>query len=713
MTSGTKPTHTWSATNTSGATPCTASESAGSGFSGTKAASGSVTVTPPTNTSSTPAVTTYTLSCTNPGGTTTQIINLTVYKIGASAPPAIALSLSGNTVVTGSQPTLTWSATGSPTSCTATESAGSGFSGTLAASGSVTVTPPTNTSSTPVNISYTLTCTNSAGTSTQTIDVTVYQTSAPSAVALSLSPSAVTSGSTPTLTWGATNSPTSCSATESAGSGFSGTVAASGSVTVTPPTNTSSTPAVTTYTLTCTNSAGTTTQTIDLTVFKNLVPPTITLSLSPSTVGQGSTSVLNYSISGATACSTPTSSPTNSTWNGATISTTGGSVSLPALTNGATPAVGIQGPYTFTLTCSNSAGAQATQTTTSTITYLAGEEVANPCYGINLSGSTTLDSDCNSLNTTAQLDVASGGLADITTLQYIVVGNSSDDPSINDVLYASGIAPLCLVYGSLSPANPYVSYGLPTYESGGVTVTYSSDVPSGTCARETGPTNAGFVPLHAADHVRPARLRLHRQPVGQFGLHGGADELARHQLQQQIQDRLRQPDADLQLGDLGLGSFGIAQPTSTTYAMTPGAALAPETSSASTGDIKASGEQSPIAGLLATAYSYYQYPPATSNSCPAQQYVVLVTDGLPTESLAGNLYPPIGSQAAQASPNGYGVSALPTFNSDGSLNTSSGQRPAAERHHHRAGRSWPAKTPRPSPCPTAAPRLCRPASAPM
>ncbi len=186
--------------------------------------------------------------------------------------PAITLSLTSTSVTSGSQPTLTWSATNSPTSCTASESAGSGFSGTVAASGSVVVTPPTNTSSTPAITTYTLSCTISGETTTQSIDLTVYQGSAPSAIALSLTSTTVTSGSQPTRTWSATNSPTSCTASESAGSGFSGTVAASGSVTLTPPTNTSSTPAVTTYTLTCATSAGTTTQKIDLTVYPTSVP---------------------------------------------------------------------------------------------------------------------------------------------------------------------------------------------------------------------------------------------------------------------------------------------------------------------------------------------------------------------------------------------------------------------------------------------------------
>ena len=50
--------------------------------------------------------------------------------------------------------------------------------------------------------------------------------------------------------------------------------------------------------------------------------------------------------------------------------------------------------------------------------------------------------------------------------------------------------------------------------------------------------------------------------------------------------------------------------------------------------------------------------PPTTNGCAAQRYLVLMTDGLPTEDLSGGLWPPLGSFSAgnlpQSNP-GYGV----------------------------------------------------------
>ncbi len=40
----------------------------------------------------------------------------------------------------------------------------------------------------------------------------------------------------------------------------------------------------------------------------------------------------------------------------------------------------------------------------------------------------------------------------------MVVGASSDDPSVNDVLYACGIDPVCVVYGGPSPPTPFPPY---------------------------------------------------------------------------------------------------------------------------------------------------------------------------------------------------------------------------------------------------------------
>lgn len=88
--------------------------------------------------------------------------------------------------------------------------------------------------------------------------------------------------------------------------------------------------------------------------------------------------------------------------------------------------------------------------------------------------------------------------------------------------------------------------------------------------------------------------------------------------------------------------------------------LKPETDNATTTEIKASAGQTALAGLLSQAKTYLASTKA-GGACPAPQYVVLISDGLPTMDVAGKAWPPLGSVAAAT----YGVTA--TFNADGSL----------------------------------------------
>ena len=147
--SGTASTLTWSSTN---ANSCTAS----GGWSGTKASSGSQNVTPT-------GTTTYSLACTGSGGTATQSATITVTTT-PTAPPTVSISANPSSIVSGTASTLTWSSTNA-NSCTAS----GGWSGTKASSGSQNVTP---TSTTP----YSLACTGSGGTATQSATVTVTTT---------------------------------------------------------------------------------------------------------------------------------------------------------------------------------------------------------------------------------------------------------------------------------------------------------------------------------------------------------------------------------------------------------------------------------------------------------------------------------------------------------------------------------------------------------
>jgi hypothetical protein len=247
---GSTATLTWTSVD---ATSCTASGS-GSGisanWSGVQATSGSVTLTP-----TAAGTQTYTLTCTNAFSTSAAgTASLPVYS---GTPPAVpTLTLGSSSVAVGSPTTLAWSSV-SATSCTASGA----WSGTLATSGSETVTPAAVGPQT-----YTLTCSNLGGPSASanvTLTATP-QTTVPAAPTLTLGASSIPADTTTTISWSSVNA-TSCTASGSANaiaSGWTGILGGSGQNSVTPITL-----GTFTYTLYCTNAAGNSpTTTVALTV---------------------------------------------------------------------------------------------------------------------------------------------------------------------------------------------------------------------------------------------------------------------------------------------------------------------------------------------------------------------------------------------------------------------------------------------------------------
>jgi type IV pilus assembly protein PilY1 len=264
----------------------------------------------------------------------------------------------------------------------------------------------------------------------------------------------------------------------------------------------------------------------------------------------------------------------------------------------------------------------------------SGEYVLNPCYNVNLLLAFPTAQDCAALN-------AYYATQSITTQQYMLVSASSDDPSVNDVLYAGGFPPVCIVYNGPHPGpNPFPpQFSLGNYENGGVFESYFSEVNS--CAGTTGPTNAGFVPYSS-------EVMYEMRGWGYYTFGETAN------------------DGNTVVPMTSTG----ATPTATTVANALAQFapyLAPETNSTGTPELKSAATQSPMAGLLHRAQTLFAGNPPTTNGCTTQRYVVLVTDGLPTMDLAHNNWPPLGSTSAA----GYGVTA--TFNTDGSLATTNDQ----------------------------------------
>ena len=165
-----------------------------------------------------------------------------------AVPAAPTLTLGATSIVTGTSTTLSWLGANS-TGCTASGS----WSGALANQGSQTISP------TAVGTdAYTLICTNAAGASTaQSVTLTVTAAKVPAAPTLTLGATSIVTGSSTMLSWTSTNS-TGCTASGS----WSGALASQGSQTISP-----TTVGTDTYTLICTNSAGSSTaQSVTLTV---------------------------------------------------------------------------------------------------------------------------------------------------------------------------------------------------------------------------------------------------------------------------------------------------------------------------------------------------------------------------------------------------------------------------------------------------------------
>jgi type IV pilus assembly protein PilY1 len=270
-----------------------------------------------------------------------------------------------------------------------------------------------------------------------------------------------------------------------------------------------------------------------------------------------------------------------------------------------------------------------------TITPAPDRWVANPCYQYDTLGNgTLLWNECHAI------DISNKVTGNMAQAQFMQISASSDDPLINDVLYAGGgIDAVCLDYGGPNPASPYTAFTLAQYNATPSNISESYTTEINRCPPTTFPTNAGYVPF------TPQTMYIQRG----FGYYGGQSPTTANTL-------------------VTMTSAGAnPTPASVTAALarfTP--YLAPETDSPGTVEIKAAGGQSALPGLLRGAGLYYTGAnPASTNGCAAQRYVILLTDGLPTLDLGGGSWPPPGTVSAQQ----WGMTVA--FNPDGSLDTSS------------------------------------------
>ena len=275
-----------------------------SGISGTLAVDGSRSVSPT-------ATATYTLTAS--GASCTTATDSVTIKV---KPQIDSFRASPTTITRGDSTTLRWSTTG------ATSVSIPGTSGTLAVDGRTDVSPTRTTT-------YRLTATNSAGSNTRSVRVTVTQP--PCRIdSFSASSTTITRGDSTTLRWSTTG------VTSVSIPGTSGTLAVDGSQSVSPTTTT-------TYTLTISCPSGTLTRSVTIKV----KPRIDSFSASSTTITRGESTTLRWGTTGATSV---------------TISGVSGSLSVDG-----SRSVSPTSTTTYTLTASNAAGSN-TKSVTVTVT---------------------------------------------------------------------------------------------------------------------------------------------------------------------------------------------------------------------------------------------------------------------------------------------------------------------------------------------------------
>lgn len=256
--------------------------------------------------------------------------------------------------------------------------------------------------------------------------------------------------------------------------------------------------------------------------------------------------------------------------------------------------------------------------------------VANPCQGYQSTTSSTVKSNCGSI-------ASKYGASAVNNSSWMQIGASSDDPQINDVLYSPTPYGVFLNYGVTSPSSPYPPQRtLTDYNNGGITIQYPNSLPANT-NYPTGPTNAGYVPFSA------------EVLYSQRGFGYGASQSP--------------SDGTILVPMTTAGAVPTTTTVNAAIAKFTTPYLQPETNSVSVlaHEIQSVAGQAPTAGLLSQAKNYLATVSTATNGCLPKQYVVLISDGLPTQDLSGRAWPPLGSAAAA----GYGLDA--TFNADGTL----------------------------------------------
>lgn len=271
----------------------------------------------------------------------------------------------------------------------------------------------------------------------------------------------------------------------------------------------------------------------------------------------------------------------------------------------------------------------------------SGSPALNNTYAYFLGNTTGMvfTSDCVAIAPATSVTVSTPGLSasngnrqcvpnpqPFTGGQYVTFDKSSDDPAINDVLYWSGS--VASLWGLSTGTGPTYSM----YQSHGTSNSWaSSTFSTGWGNWNFTPTDAGYTPTNP-----PVTRQLYLPRAWGF---------------------LNSPTGK---GDL----YEAIKTDSSTHYTTLMTRLAAETNStSSTAEIKNASVFTPLPGTLQSAFNYFKsgmtdhagtsQPSPIQYSCQ-QNFVMLVTDGMPTGKTDGSQYPYNNTMGTDGNPIGYG-----------------------------------------------------------
>jgi len=321
--------------------------------------------------------TAYAMTCTNSAGSVSSSATVSVGTTGQR--PTVNLTADQTNVSSGGSTTIRWNPTNSPDYCTAS-SGTNGWSGSRSISGGSFYTGALYGTTT-----FTMLCSNNNGSSSESVTVTTNGggTSIDSpTVNLTADQQNIASGSSTTIRWNPANNPSYCNATNGS-NGWPGSRSPySGSF------YTGILYSTTTYTMTCTNSAGYLTDSVTVTVggglyygtcqdpnatnYRNSLPcqyqqiypvisqPTVNIYADSTNLAYNGATYIRWNTTNATYCS---ASGGSTGWSG-TKSIGPGSFYTGSL----------NGSRTYTIVCNNNTGSSSDSVTVS----VRGQVIPNP-----------------------------------------------------------------------------------------------------------------------------------------------------------------------------------------------------------------------------------------------------------------------------------------------------------------------------------------------